>query len=106
MKVGYLALGTVLGAGIVGGIWLITQKAPESLWKAGDVLWCWPYPYQGYYDPGPATVTDTRRVNGTWEYHVFEGEPDHLLTDMGWRAEDELLSAPFTCTLWEGYSER
>lgn len=104
MKAGSLVLGIGLGAGILGLIYLATRRAPESLWKTGDVLWCWPYPYEGYYDPGPASVTDKRRVNGTWEYHVFEGEPDHLLTDMGWHTEDELLGAPWACTLWEGYS--
>lgn len=99
MKVGYLALGLVLGAGIVGGIWLVTQKAPESLWKVGDELWCWPYPIDSYYDPGPAYVAGKRQVDGTWEYHIWEGEPDHLLDDLGWFTEDELLAEPWHCTL-------
>ena len=94
MKVGYIAIGMVLGAGIVGGIFLITRKAPEALWQVGDVLWC-----ECYGDPGEFYISDIRQVDGTSEYHIWEGSPPNLLSDGGWVTEDFLLAAPMSCTL-------
>ncbi|MBA7559162.1 hypothetical protein ES708_00776 [subsurface metagenome] len=71
-------------------VFAFVKKKKASLWKVGDVVWC----YAGG-DSGSFTIIDKRFSKGSWEYRVGEGSP--VIEDLGWWGEKALVASPWGC---------